>query len=158
MRQNRSSFIGLQLVNNSSITIPDFTISFTGEQWRSNNNTAGTLFFSYQVEATDLTAGTWTDVSDLDFTSPIVAAGAALDGNSAANRTALSHTITGINLAPGEEIWLRWANTTANNGIYMGIDDLTVTAIPEPGTYALIFSGLALGVVVLRRRMKKTNS
>lgn len=33
-----------------------------------------------------------------------------------------------------------------------------VTVIPEPSTYALIFSGLALGIVVLRRRVKKTNS
>ena len=150
MRQNRESYIGLRLVNNTSATIPDFDIEFTGEQWRSNNNTPGTLFFSYQVDAADLTAGTWTGVSQLNFTSPIVAAGAALDGNAEANRVSLSHTITDVNLAPGEEIWLRWANTTANNGIYLGIDDLTVTAIPEPGTLALL--GIALGALVLFRR------
>lgn len=152
MRQNHASYIGVRLVNNTGSVVEDFSIGFTGEQWRQNNDSSGTLFFSYQVGATALDTGTWTAVTELNFTSPQVGAGAALDGNLAANQTALSHTITGVNLAAGEEIWFRWANTTANNGIYLGIDDLTVTAIPEPGTLALV--AIALGSLALFRRRK----
>ena len=155
MRQNRSSYIGLRLVNDTSEIIPDFLISFTGEQWRSNSTDPATLFFHYQVGATGLTAGEWAAVSQLDFTSPVTTGLGALNGNDAANQVSLSHTITGVNLAPGEEIWLRWANLreTANNGTYLGIDDLTVTAIPEPGTLALV--AIALGSLALFRRRRK---
>ena len=154
MRQNSDSFIGLRLVNDTGAVIPDFLISFTGEQWRSNNTDPGTLFFSYQVDAASLTAGTWTAVSQLDFTSPVTTGLGALNGNDAANQVSLSHTITGINLEVGEEIWLRWANLreTANNGTYLGIDDLSVAAIPEPGTLALV--AIALGSLAFFRRRK----
>lgn len=34
------------------------------------------------------------------------------------------------------------------------IDDYTMTAVPEPGTYALIFGAFGMGIVLLRRRRR----
>ena len=72
---------------------------------------------------------TGTVVSELNFTSPITGGTAgALNGNLAANRVALSHTISGLNIPNGTEIMLRWAdldNTGADHGL--SIDDFSVT-------------------------------
>jgi len=41
---------------------------------------------------------------------------------------------------------------SSNEGIVAHFDNLNVSAIPEPGTYALLFGALALGFAVIRRR------
>lgn len=128
---------GVRLVNDTSNTISSLNISFVGEQWRnagSSSTTPGvaqTLDFQYQIGATSLTSGTWTDFNSLDFTSPVFGtiSPTALDGNSAANRTTLSSTLSGLNIAPGQEIWLRWSDLNdANNDHGLAIDDLAVSA------------------------------
>jgi predicted extracellular nuclease len=125
-------YYGVQFTNNTGVTIGSLNISFNGEQWRNGGNTsAQTLAFHYQVGATSLITGTWTSVTALDFVTPTVGATiAALDGNAAANRTAKSGSITGLSLAPGGTIWLRWMDINdASNDHGVAIDDLTVTAV-----------------------------
>lgn len=121
---------GVRMVNDSGATITDLSIAYTGEQWRNGGNTTQqSLTFAYQVAAADLTSGTWTAVSALDFTGPIAtSSGGALDGNAPANRTAISGTLSGLTLAPGQEIWLRWQEINdAGSDHGLSIDDLTVT-------------------------------
>ncbi|QLE56888.1 endonuclease/exonuclease/phosphatase family protein [Nostoc sp. TCL26-01] len=129
---------GVRFVNNTANTVTSLDISYIGEQWRtggvSNSTTPSEeqkLDFGYQVGATSLTSGNWNDFDNLDFTSPIfnTISPSALDGNLAANRTVLSSTVSGLNIAPGQEIWLRWSDMNdANNDHGLGIDDLSVTA------------------------------
>jgi len=68
-------------------------------------------------------------VTQLDFTIPITGGAAgALNGNLAANRTAISFTITGLSLAAGQSIFLRWSDpdhTGSDHGL--SIDDFSVT-------------------------------
>lgn len=124
--------IGAGFINNSGSTITTLTIAYTGEQWRAgvaSRTSADTLNFQYSLDATSLGSGTWTDENNLDFASPAlsVAAG-ALDGNLAANRTAKSFTITGLNIADGASFYLRWNDfniSGADDGL--SIDDLTIT-------------------------------
>ncbi len=135
---NGTNAWGLRLKNTSSNTLNALTISYTGEQWRNGGNTnANKLEFSYTISSTPITAvsinptdSTYTKVTNLDFTSPVVGATAvALDGNVAPNKTAISFTITGLSIPNGSEIMIRWFDADdvgSDHGI--GIDDLTVTA------------------------------
>ncbi|MCL6435463.1 MAG: ExeM/NucH family extracellular endonuclease [Leptolyngbyaceae cyanobacterium HOT.MB2.61] len=124
---------GARFLNDTSSTINALNISYVGEQWRNGGGTglAQTVDFQFQVNATSLSTGVWSDFNALDFTSPVFSTTAsALDGNAAANRTALSATLDGLSLAPGQEIWLRWSDIDhPSNDHGLGIDDLTVTAI-----------------------------
>jgi hypothetical protein len=96
------------------------------------------------------TAG-WTSFSALNFLSPTTGAtAAALDGNAAANRTVFSNVLlTGVTLAPGQELFLRWLDADdSGNDHGLGVDDFSVSAslaVPEPATAVLGgFAALAL--------------
>jgi uncharacterized protein len=152
---------GVRLVNNTSNTVTGLNIRYTGEQWRdSGAGTAQTVNFQYQVGASNLTAGTWTPFSSLDFTSPVFssATGVALNGNLLVNQTALSSTLS-VSVAPNQEIWLRWSDVDHTSGDHgLAIDNFSVSAItassqpvPEPmdfmGTIVAIFA-----VAILKRK------
>ncbi|HEX9946054.1 MAG TPA: Calx-beta domain-containing protein, partial [Allosphingosinicella sp.] len=127
--------LGSQFTNNTGQTITELVISYTGEQWRISNTGAARddrLDFQISLNATSLTTGTWADVNALDFTNPIktAAAAGALDGNAAANRTAITHTITGLSIAPGATFWVRWNDLNssgADDGL--AIDDFSLTPV-----------------------------
>jgi uncharacterized protein len=137
-----SSF-GAFFTNNTGATITELQIAYTGEQWRIQNTAAARddrLDFQYSLNATSLTTGTWTDVNALDFVNPIKTAGAAtaLDGNAAANRTAISGSITGLSIAPGATFWIRWNDLNASGADDgLAIDDFSLTAITAPVTPTL---------------------
>ena len=135
---------GARFTNDTGNTITSITVSYTGEQWRNGGNTSQhKLSFDYQVggTVTSLTTGTWTPVTSLDFTGPIaVSTAAALDGNAAANRVAISAPFA-VSIAAGQEIMLRWNDpddTGSDHGL--AVDDLTVTAtgsvVDNPPTVA----------------------
>src|SRR5258705_12459436 len=92
--------IGAGFTNNTGGTVTSLAIAYTGEQWRLVALARpDRLDFQYSIDATSLTTGAWTDVNTLDFTGPVIAGTVgALDGNAAANRTALSFTITGLSI------------------------------------------------------------
>jgi hypothetical protein len=124
------SIIGAQFVNSTGSTVTSLNISYTGEQWRSSTTTQNVLSFSYQIGATGLNIGTWTPFSGLNFVgAPPVASNGALDGN--ANTTNISSEITGLNVAPGQEIWIRWVDVNdSGSDAGLAIDNFSVT----PGT------------------------
>ena len=142
---------GVVFQNTSGVTIDEVMLSFTGEQWRGSGAT-DLLVFSYQVGATGSISagGTFIQPSGtFDFTGP--QSTSLLDGNLADNRiTGLGGSLTGLNWQPGDYLILRWTNSVSAAGL--AIDDFTMTAVPEPGTYAGVMAVLALGLVALRRR------
>jgi hypothetical protein len=109
-------FWGVRLSNQTGSTITSLTVSYSGEQWRNSAAAAQTIAFSYLI-GTNL-GGLLTDfqtpgvnITQLDFTSPVTGGTAgALNGNLAANRTAISFTINGLSLANNAEILLRWSD------------------------------------------------
>lgn len=153
---------GTRFVNNTGLTLTDFTLSYAGEQWRDGGaSTTGSVAQSIRV-GYSLNAGSivdtaasglvYTDIPELEFISPNVGrtTAAALDGNAAENRTALTATVTGLTWLPGEELWIRWMDSDhSGNDHAMGIDDLTFSAVPEPATIGLMLVGLT---AVVRRR------
>ncbi len=122
--------IGASFTNNTGSAITALAIGYTGEQWRLG--TAGRtdrLDFQYSLDATSLTTGTWVDVDALDFNGPIsTGTVGALDGNAAANRTAINNSIAGLNIANGATVYIRWNSfdaAGADDGL--AIDDFTLT-------------------------------
>src|SRR3954468_25047779 len=131
---------GAKFVNNTGVTVTSLDVSYTGEQWRFggvHTTVADRLDFQYSVNATDLSTGTYLDANALDFNPPVTTGSAgALDGNAAANRTAISSTITGLNIPAGATFFIRFTDvdaTGADDGL--AIDDFSVTphgGVPTP--------------------------
>ncbi len=130
------SAMGVSFVNNTGATISEFTVTYTGEQWR-YGGTTGTdrLIFEYAVGGSSITSGTFTAAPALDFSSPIRGTGTAaggtigaLNGNALANTAYISATVTGLNWTAGQTLVLRWSDfnvTGSDDGL--AIDDLTFT-------------------------------
>ena len=152
IRQNSGTgFFGVRFVNDSADTLTELAITFTAQQWR-QGSAAGSMNFSYNVgESLTLTSSGYTTVPLLGFTALHTGSNAALNGNLEANSSVLSHTITGLDINPGQEFWLRWSDSGTFQS-QLAIDDLTVSAIPEPGTLVLL--GIALGTLALFRRRR----
>lgn len=152
--------LGGIFTNNTGSTITAITITFTGEQWRQGALTTDTLAFSYNTNASllagNLTAGTWTNFSGLNFTSPNTTSttNVALDGNADGNRSVITATILGLSIPEGQSFGIRWTDTdiasVGDDGL--AIDDLTMTVVPEPSTYAAGL--LALAAIAFTRRRK----
>lgn len=129
--------IGASFTNNTGGTISSLAISYTGEQWRLGaTGRADRLDFQYSLNATALNNGSWTDVDALDFSSPITTGTVgALDGNAAANRTAVSSTIFDLNIPAGATFFIRWSDfnaAMADDGL--AVDDFSITPNGVSGT------------------------
>ncbi len=124
--------IGASFKNETGATINQLSISYYGEQWRigvTNRGAADRMDFQYSTNATSIISGTWTDVDNLDFNSPVTLGTAgSLDGNTSANRTNISFTITGLNISNGSTFWIRWTDydiPSSDDGL--AIDDFEIT-------------------------------
>lgn len=125
--------IGAAFVNNTGATIASFLVSYTGEQWRlgAANRGADRLDFQYSTDATSLTTGTWTNVDALDFIAPDAGAAPATAGPRDGNtfRSFITGQLTGIAIAPGQRIWIRWLDfdvSNADDGL--AVDDFSIAA------------------------------
>jgi hypothetical protein len=137
--------LGVQLQNATGSTVGQLSITYYCEQWR--QGTAGRvdrLDFQYSTDATSLATGTWTDVNALDCPGTDTGSVGAKDGNTL--RQQISNAITGLNLANGATIWLRWVEfnaTLADDGL--ALDDLTITA-SSPNAITLRALGASSGL------------
>ncbi|MFP9113171.1 chitobiase/beta-hexosaminidase C-terminal domain-containing protein [Flavobacterium sp. RHBU_3] len=141
--------IGFYFVNNTGSTINDLQIAYTGEQWRLGaTGREDKLDFQYSTDATSLTTGTWTDQDNLDFIAPVTTAPTgALVGNTTGNNTAKTYTFTGINLASGGTLFIRWNDsnaTGADDGL--AVDNFSITATLAAASQAAAPTIAATGV------------
>ena len=159
---------GVRFQNTAGVNLSSIQVSYVGEQWRFALSTlpptlaqSVTVWYRTGVGLTALTPSSnvgWTAVPVLNFTSPNTfgAAAAPLNGNAFTNRVAVNATLTGVTLAPGEELMIRWLDVDhPNNDHGLAIDDFSVTAltvVPEPATWALLGGGLIFLASRLRRR------
>jgi hypothetical protein len=134
-----------------------FTLGFAGEQWRNGGNTsAQTMTFEYGLGSAFDTVASWLSPgAGFDWASPVTGSSSgAVDGNTAGRVDGLGGSVA-LDWAAGQTLWLRWAEVNDFGSDHaLAIDDLSfsVTAVPEPGTYALLLSGLlAMGAFVRRR-------
>lgn len=133
-----TSQFGATFVNNTGVTLNEFTLSYTGEQWRDGRSAQAvqnTLTFDHAIDATSLTVGTYIPVTQLDLPAPIggpnpqTGTDVALDGNDPANQLNISFTVTGLSWAPGSTLWIRWTDINdPGNDDGLAIDDLSFSA------------------------------
>lgn len=153
-----SGYIALALQNASGIAFNSVTLRFDGEQWRNGGNTtAQTMKLEYGFGASFASVSTWTAAgAGFDFTSPLATATAgAVNGNVAGLTSNLGGTLN-LTWNSGETLWVRWIeenNTGNDHGLAIDNVSLSVTAVPEPETYALMLAGLGvIGGLARRRR------
>ena len=122
---------GATFTNGTGSPVTALDIAYTGEEWRLGTVNRGPdrLDFAYSVDATSLTTGTWTDVNALDFETPnLSGAVGARDGNAALNRTVVAASVSGLSLAPGASIWVRWSDFNASGSDDgLAVDDFSLT-------------------------------
>jgi endonuclease/exonuclease/phosphatase family metal-dependent hydrolase len=127
---------GIRFTNDTSATVTNILVSYTGEQWRNSGNASPqTLSFSYRISGDPITnadaanVSDWTSFAPLDFATPTVGGTAtALDGNVPTNRQEfLNVLLTDVSIPGGEELFLRWRDVDdASFDHGLGVDDLTV--------------------------------
>src|SRR4051794_3357901 len=120
---------GACFTNNTGSTITNLAVAYNGEEWRLG--TAGRtdqMNFEYSLNATDLVTGTWTNVAALNFVTPDTVTAGAKNGNAAADRTALSSTVSALSIANGATFWIRWNDTDATGADDgLAVDDFSLT-------------------------------
>lgn len=124
---------GASFTNNTGSTLSAVAVSAVVEQWRTGSDAAVNeiVAFSYSLDATSLSTGTWTNVTALDLLEKLTTTTAAVatDGNLSANQSNISSSITGLNWTNGTTLWIRWtdANDFGSDGIY-SIDNFVFNA------------------------------
>lgn len=113
--------------------------------------TAGDGFLD-KIEVRFSANGSSTDVGSTatsvgDFTTLLGSFAASTDTGWAS----LSYSLYGLSTSTTGRLAIRYVvDSVATAGGYIGIDDVAVTAVPEPTTYALM--GLGVAALMLRRR------
>jgi hypothetical protein len=126
---------GASFANNTGVTVTDVSISAVVEQWREASNATlnEIVSFSYSLDATSLSTGTWTPVTALDLLEIKTATtiNVAVDGNLAANQANISGTISGLSWANGSTLWIKWddANDVGSDAT-LAIDNFVFKANP----------------------------
>lgn len=119
---------------------------------------AGEIWVYYSTDGS-----TWTNVPALTYVAPVV----TLPGQNvffdaaqvAASERTLSTSLTGLNWTDGGDLWVRWTfyrdvpGGTTGNAPVLAINDVSLTAVPEPSAVALIIGLCAIGYVIRRRRL-----
>jgi hypothetical protein len=152
-----AGWMAVALHNDSGAALTGVNLGFDGEQWRNGGNTsAQTLALEYGIGADFGSVATWTAAgAGFDFSSPVIGASSGMvDGNGAGLTAGLGGSIA-VAWAADETLWLRWVEVNdAGNDHGLAIDNLSlsVSAVPEPGSSALLLAGLATIGFIVRRR------
>lgn len=146
-----ASVFGVVLTNQTGATLTQVDLQYVGEQWRLGAlGRTDRLDFAYSLDATSLATGTWLDLDALDLIAPVTSGvTGALDGNSAENQLLVSQSISGLNLAPGATLWLRWSDfdaTGSDDGL--AIDNFSARGVAATTSVSSVPDRLSFGWVV----------
>ena len=148
-----TSQYGAVFTNTTGSTLTQFTLTYTGEQWKDGGSAAAILnklTFSYAVNPTSLTVGTYVNVPNLDFTALInnTTSDAATNGNAANRRTTVTFTVEGLSWATGETLYIKWTDINdLGNDDNLAIDDLTFSALAS--TPAIVTTGTLAAITTI---------
>lgn len=141
---------GARFVNATSSVIGGFSLSYDGEQWYAGGLNPVELTFSYKIFSAGggsvSSSGGWVTVDALSYDASFYnLSSIAVDGNQSSYRTpGINSSVTGISLAPGQELWIRWsAEDFTDSSAVLAVDNLSVSfaVIPEPAAYTALLGG-----------------
>ncbi len=140
------SSYGACYVNNTGAPLTTLGVAYAAEQWRVGVlGRLDQVAFEYSTDATSLATGVWTNVTGLGFITPDIAARngqgvvGSRDGNASAMRLAVEGDISGLSIAEGATVWIRWSDLDAQSSDDgMAIDDVVVTAGPNGGSQPVL--------------------
>lgn len=128
---------GIRFTNDTGVALTNFSISYTGEQWRNAGvAVVHSLAFAYRINSSPITnadsqtVSSWNNVPALNFSSPTFSTTAgSLDGNIASNRIVIAPVVLqGFVVLPGQEIFFRWLDTNeSGNDHALAVDDITIS-------------------------------
>jgi hypothetical protein len=130
--------IGASFFNNTGGVITSLTVSYRGEQWRSNGSLRiDRLDFQYSLDATSLTTGTWVDVDSLDFAT-LMTGNVGSTGNTAGFNQIRTGSIDRT-INPGQTFWIRWVDADIlGNDDGLAIDNFSITLASTDPTIAAV--------------------
>lgn len=144
---------GAAWINNTSDSIRSMQIRYTGEQWRQGrpgiNRATGpdTLHFGYAVNASNIQATNFSELSNLSFSSPVNngTLNTPLDGNLPVNQGKIHFTVEDLKVGPNDTIWIRWRDFNSSSyddglaidSLLVTFYDTTASTNPGPGTASL---------------------
>ena len=134
-------YVGIRLKNSSTKIIANLEIEYAMEQWFNSSRTqAASVTVDYRRSKSAITSvfsgNNWENVAALSVAAPSTATAISpRDGNAATNRRVKRTTLTGLNLAVGEEIMVRFGYdfNSGTNGNGLSIDDVVIT--PQTNIY-----------------------
>ena len=138
----------LKIQNNTGQTLTSLDFSYSIYVYNDEDR-ASSFNFSHSIDN-----NTYTGVGILDFSSP-----AAADDPVDWVETSLDTTITGLSVADGSDYYLRWSgNDLSGSGSrdQFALDNVSITAVPEPAYFGLICGLIMLFVIIKRARSLKT--
>jgi trimeric autotransporter adhesin len=152
---------GAQFQNTSDEVYTDLQLGGVMEQWRrgSDASVIEVTEFEYSFDARhiDDADAIWHRLTGMDLVERLVdsTTAGAVNGNDPANQLVLSGFIHDVNWLQDGVFTIRWTDFDhpGSDGLY-ALDQFTLTAVPEPSTYALLGLG-ALGWLARRWRVSR---
>lgn len=155
---NIAGWISVAFQNNSGAALDNFTVGFDGEQWRNGGNASPQpMVLEYGYGSSFASVSSWTaPAGSFTWLSPVATAtAAALDGNAPVNSVLGLGGTVATSWAAGDTLWIRWVERNdVGNDHGLAIDNVSfsVSAVPEPETYALLLAGMSMMGAMARRR------
>jgi predicted extracellular nuclease len=130
---------GARFYNDTGRQLDTLHLSYRGEQWRNSGASAQALDLQWRLGGSSLSDGTWTNAPQLGFSAAQSGGSAgSLNGNLAANSRLISGSLTGLGLAAGQELWLRWSDPDHSGSDHgLAIDAVRVSTSPLPAVRIL---------------------
>jgi len=131
------AYLGARLRNATGTPLTSFSLSYHAKQWAKGAVTAADqkIPFSFSLDATNLTSGTYVAVPSLDMHSVNDGDGvfAALNGNAVSNQQSIAGTVSGITWLPGQDLWIRWSGVSHpfSQSHAMAVDDVVFSEVPQ---------------------------
>ncbi|WP_162427896.1 T9SS type A sorting domain-containing protein [Pontibacter pudoricolor] len=143
-------YYAVRFKNNSGATLKHIKINYSIEQWFWNRQTTVPFSASYAIAPTITDPGStlaWTHIPSSQMTignQPYSGNNLVTDGNAANNKWTVSETLLNVNLAPNQEIMIRWEQHDASgitgsgqNFPSVALDDVQIEFIQNDVFYAV---------------------
>ena len=155
-----SASVGLQLRNTSGGVLTSFDLAYQASQYYQSATQFMRVEYSLNATGVADDSASWVVLSDLTFNALYTGANSLISNQQELDaRTNLSTSGVTVVWEDNTDLWVRFISyRDAPDDSYTGssavltVNDVSFTAIPEPGALAMIGGFLALVVVMVRRR------